>query len=376
MNDLMGIIYTSPEDFSLRDLTATRAVAALPVAGRYRAIDFMLSSMVNSGIRNVGLIVQKNYHSLMDHIGSGSSWDLHTRVDGLRILPPFMSQQNAGTYMGLVDALQSNMNYLRRSHQEYVIVASANAIINADLTDLLKKHMETGADMTVAYTKDLSSDIAGPDNGYRHAFMDFDAEGRLSGLEINPNAPSYPNMSIDLFVIRRKMLIYLVNRAVALGQKSVEEIMRDSLRTHDLSIRGYEFNGYYRLIETVTGYFKLNLELIDPEKREALFGSYPVYTKTRDEPPVKYMAGSGVHNSILGDGCVIEGTVENSVLFRGVHVARGAVVRNCVIMQDSYIMENAEVENVIFDKAVTIRSGGRLTGTPLFPIVVGKNVTL
>ncbi len=376
MNDVMGIIYTSPEDFALRDLTATRAVSALPLASSYRAIDFVLSSMVNTGVRNVGVIMQKNYLSLIDHLGSGHPWDLHTRVDGLRILPPTGVASMPGTYMGLIDALNANMNFLRRSHQEFVIVGYGNSILNADLNDLVLEHINTGADLTIAYTKDLSSDLAGPDSGNKPSFMKLDDKGRVTEIEINPNAPSFPNMAIDLFVIRRKLLMFLINRAVALGQKSMDELLRDSIRDHSLAVHGYEFNGFYRAIETVQGYFRLNLDLINPETRKALFGKLPVFTKTRNDPPAKYMDGSAVKNSLVGNGCIIEGTVENSVLFRGVHVARGAVVRNSVLMQDSYVMENAELENVIFDKDVTIRRSGRLVGQPLFPIVVGKGMTL
>ena len=377
MKDVMGITYNASEDLMLRELTSMRSVAALPVAGRYRVIDFVLSSMVNSGIRNVGVLMQKNYHSLIDHIGSGKEWDLHTRVDGLFILPPFTSAENAGTYNGLLDALHSNMSYLRRSRQEYVVIASGSVLLNANFDEMVQQHIESGADLTVGYTRDTSSDLAGPNAGYRHAFMQFNADGHLTNMEINPNAPSFENMGLTLFVVRRKLLIYLVDQGVSQGMHSM---YGDLIRTHMLSgtldIRGYEYKGFCRRIETVLGYYKLNMDIIRPEVRKALFDGNPVFTKTRDDAPTKYLAGSRVHNSLVGDGCVVEGTVENSVLFRGVRVEKGAVVKNCVIMQDSDILEGAELENVIFDKEVTIRRRGRLVGQPLYPIVVGKNTTL
>lgn len=376
MKDVMGIVYTGSEDLMLRELTSIRSVAALPVAGRYRMVDFVLSSMVNSGIRNVGVLMQKNYHSLIDHIGSGKEWDLHTRVDGLFILPPFMNGENAGTYTGLLDALHSNMSYLRRSRQEYVVIASGSVLMNADFEEMVQQHLSSGADITVGYTRDTASDLASHGGG-RHAFMQFDTEGRLTNMEINPNAPSFDNIGLDLFVVRRKLLIYLVDQAIAQGMHSM---YADLLRTHmlagSLDIRGFEYKGFARRIETVLGYYKLNMDIVRPEVRKALFGEHPVFTKTRDDAPAKYMAGSSVKNSFIADGCVIEGTVENSVLFRGVRVEKGAVVKNCVIMQDSDILEGAEVENVIFDKAVTLRRRGRLVGQPLYPIVVGKNTTL
>ena len=376
MNDIMGIIYTSQEDTSLRELTSVRAVAALPVAGRYRVIDFLLSSMVNSGIRNVGVIMQRNYHSLMDHIGSGKEWDLHTRVDGLFVLPPFMTPENNGSYVGMLDGLLNNMSYLRRSRQEYVVIVGGCNVFNARFDEMVDEHIASGADITLGYTRDTASDLA-PHSAFRHAFMQFDASGRLTAMEINPNAPSYENLGIDLFIIRRKLLIYLVDQAVAQGMHSMyADLIRSHMLAGTLDIRGVEYKGYCRRIETVQGYYGFNMEIINPAVRANLFGAGPVFTKTRDEPPARYAVGASVRSSLVADGCVVEGTVENSVLFRGVNVAKGAVVRNSILMQDSDVMEGAELENVIFDKAVTIRRRGRLVGQPLYPIVVGKNTTL
>lgn len=376
MKDVMGIIYTGSEDLMLRELTSSRSVAALPVAGRYRMIDFILSSMVNSGIKNVGVLMQKNYHSLIDHIGSGKEWDLHTRVDGLFLLPPFMTQGNEGVYRGLLDALRANMSYLRRSRQEYVVIASGSVLMNANFEDIVRTHIESGADLTVGYTRDTSSDLAGH-GAHSHAFMCFDSENRLTNMEINPNAPSYENMGLDLFVARRKLLIYLVDQAVSQGMHGMyEEMIRSHMLAGSLDIRGYEYKGFCRRIETVLGYYRMNMDVIRPEVSDSLFGENPVFTKTRDEAPAKYAARACVKNSLVADGCVIEGTVENSVLFRGVRVEKGAVVKNCVIMQDSDVLEGAELENVIFDKAVTIRRRGRIVGQPLYPIVIGKNTTL
>ncbi len=376
MKDVMGIIYTTNDDLSMRELTSVRSISALPVAGRYRLIDFALSSMVNSGIKNVGVLLQNNYHSLIDHIGSGKEWDLHTRVDGLFILPPFTNDENGGAYSGMLDALSANRSYLRRSRQEYVVIASGAVVLNANFEEMVQQHIDSGADITVGYTRDTSSDLANHVVN-RHAFMQFDAEGRLTNMEINPNAPSYDNLAIDLFVVRRKLLIYLVDQAVSQGKHSMlADMIRSHMTAGTLDIRGYEYKGFCRRIETVLGYYKLNMDVIRPEVRSALFGENPIFTKTRDDAPAKYMAGSSVKNSFVADGCVIEGTVENSVLFRGVRVEKGAVVKNCVLMQDSDILEGAEIENVIFDKAVTIRRRGRLVGQPLYPIVIGKNTTL
>lgn len=376
MKDVMGIVYTPGDDLNLRELTSRRSVSALPVAGRYRLIDFVLSSMVNSGIRNVGVFLQNHYNSLIDHLGSGKEWDLHTRVDGLFILPPPATDGHNGAYMGLLDALNANRFYLRRSRQEYAVIASGGVVFNADLGDIVQYHIDSKADITIGYTRDTSSDLASG-GGLRHAYMQFDADHRLVNMEINPNASNYENLGIDLFVVRRKLLIYLVDQAIAQGKHSlIGDVLRSYMESGTLDIRGYEYTGFCRRIETVLGYYRLNMELITPAARNALFGQNPVFTKTRDEPPAKYMAGASVRNSFVADGCLIEGTVENSVLFRGVRVGKGAVVRNSVIMQDSEIQEDSEVENVIFDKAVTLRRRGRLVGQPLYPIPIGKNTTL
>ena len=376
MKDVMGIIYTTKDDITMRELTATRAVAALPVVGRYRMIDFMLSNMVNSGIRNVGVIMQKNYHSLMDHLGSGKEWDLHTRNDGLFILPPFQTRENVGTYDGTLDALRSNIGYLRRSKQEYAIVTGSYFVFSTTFDDMLAAHMESGADITVMYTK------AGPDERLAtallggHAYLNVDAEGNLLDLEVGPNVPNYPNLSMNVVLMKRTLLVHLVDQAVAHGMHSLHrDLLSYYVRNRLLKIKGYEFKGYQRRIDSIPSYYQFNMDMLDENIRQEIFGKHPVYTKVRDEVPAKYAVGAVASNSLVADGCIIEGTVIGSVLFRGVRVRRGAVVRNSVVMQESDIQEDVEVENVILDKTVTIRSG-KLIGQRAYPIVIGKGMTL
>jgi len=374
----MGIIYTGKDNLTLRELTSQRSVAALPVAARYRIVDFLLSSMVNSGIRNVGIITQKNYHSLMDHLGSGKEWDLHTRNNGLFILPPFLTQENGGEYRGPLDALRYNFDYLRRSKQELVVLTNSNSVFNTNFQDLIEYHEKSGADITLMYgragaaTKDFGSS-----RSYQHTYVDVDETGTVVDMEINPNAASYDRVSMDVIVIKRTLLIHLADRAYAQGHTDLNrDLLRGIVKSGELVVKGYEFTGYWRRIETIKGYFNFSMDLLDGSVRKELFGAYPVYTKTRDDVPALYLDGAQVKNSLIADGCVISGTVENSIIFRGVRVRKGAVVRNCIIMQDSDIEDNVELENVILDKAVTVRSNGRLIGEKQYPIVIGKNVTL
>ena len=377
MKDVMGVIYTTKDDFALRELTSQRAVAALPVAGRYRVVDFVLSNMVNSGVRNVGVITQRNYHSLMDHLGSGKEWDLHTRNNGLFILPPFLTRENGGEYAGMLDALRANFDYLRRSRQELVILTGSNMIYTTSYEPMIAQHEATGADITLMYTPVDPSIMERSSNARAsHTFINVAEDGKVTDIEVDPNVATYGNISMGVLVLKRTLLIHLVDQAHAHGMHDLHaDLLRPNIESGALTVYGYKYDGYRRRIETIRSYFEMNMELLNKDVRKEVFGKQPVYTKVRDEVPVQYMEGAKVSNSLVADGCQIEGTVENCVLFRGVHIGRGAVVKNSIIMQSCDIGPNVELENVIFDKDVTIRSG-RLIGQKQYPIVIGKNVTL
>lgn len=378
MKDAMGIIYTTKDDLSLRELTSHRSVAALPVAGRYRIVDFVLSNMVNSGVKNVGVITQKNYSSLMDHLGAGKEWDLHTRNNGLFILPPFINDENGGEYTGVLEALRANFDYLRRSRQEMVILSGGNIVFSASFEPMLQAHVDSGADITVMYAKAAPGEMyLSSSKQDKHIYLNVGPGGKIQDMEINPNAANYDNMSMDVMIVKRTLLMHLVDQAFSQGMHDIYgDMLRGHIRTGMLDVRGYEYKGYYRRVETVNGYYRLNMDLLGRHCRKALFSDFPVYTKERDEVPAIYGPMAKVKNSLVADGCVIEGTVENCVLFRGVRIGRGAVVKNAIIMQDSYIEDSVEAEYVILDKAVTMRAHGRLIGQRQYPIVIGKNITL
>ena len=377
MKDVMGIIFTSKDDYALRELTSRRCVTAIPVAARYRLVDFLMSNMVNSGVRNVGVLMQGNYSSLMDHISGGKEWDLHTRNNGLFILPPVNAQSDGG-YQGSIDALKANVGYLRKSAQEMALVVGGNIIYNTRYDGMFEMHVKTHADITVMYTKvdPLTFDYSGSSKNDR-SFVNVAPDGTITDIEVNPNLITYPNVLMDVLLIKRTLLMQLIDTAAAHGYHHVNmDILRRIIIEKSMKVVGYRFDGYCRRIETIKSYFNMNMDLLKPEVRSELFEKNPVFTKTRDDPPARYMPGAKVINSIIADGCVIEGTVENSVIFRGTRIGKGAHIKDSIIMQDGYIGQNCELENTILDKDVTILAGGRVVGHKQYPIVLGKNITL
>jgi glucose-1-phosphate adenylyltransferase len=373
MKDVMGIIYTGENDARLRELTVTRAIAAMPVAGRYRVIDFLVSSMVNGGMKNIGVITQKNYHSLMDHLGSGKEWDLHGKNDGLHILPPFLTRENVGLYPGLLDALRSNSNFLLRSKQETLVLSNSNIIYNAHLDELVQYYKDTGADITLLYTKDPS--MKRDEYG---TYLSLDNSGNVTDMEVEPTHPVSDITYMQVLVVKRELLRDLVDKAVSHGFHSLDrDILLRLVQDKSAKINAYEYKGKAWQIDSVQSYFRFNMEVLDPEMRKGLFrDELPVFTKVRDEMPTYYGDNSTVINSLVADGCQIEGVVENSVLFRGVKIAAGSHVKNCIIMQDGQVHEGAYIENCILDKQSIIKRNARLIGPDAYPIVIGKDVVI
>ncbi len=373
MKDVMGLIYTGENDSRLRELTVTRAIAAMPVAGRYRVIDFLVSSMVNGGMKNIGVITQKNYHSLMDHLGSGKEWDLHGKNDGLHILPPFLTRENVGLYPGLLDALRSNNNFLIRSKQETLVLSNSTIIYNAHLDDLVQFYRDTSADVTLMYTKDptMKRDEYG-------TYLSLDKSGNVTDMEVQPTHPAYDDVYMGVLVIKRELLRDLVDKAVSHGLHSLDrDVLLRLVQDKSAKINACEYKGKCWLIDSVQSYFRFNMEILDPKLRKRLFrDELPVFTKVRDEMPACYGDNATVINSLVADGCQIEGTVENSVLFRGVKIAPGAYVKNCIIMQDGQAHEGAYIENCILDKQAVIKRNARLIGPEAYPIVIGKDVVI
>ncbi len=373
MTNTMGLILTGWKKHRLKDLSGIRSSSAIPVGGKYRAIDFVLSNMVNSGVTNVGVLTQYSFRSLMDHLGSGKEWDLDRRYDGLFIFPPSLAGDDSGWYRGSADAIYNNLSFLKRSNEDYVIIAQGNGIYKMLFDDMLAYHIEKDADITVAY-RDMS-DLP-KDELSQLGVLKLAEDGRVTDLQEKPLHPETVTGSMGVYVIRRERLIALLEECVAHGNYDfVKDIVIKKLDS--LNVYGYKFNGYWRSFNSIQMYYSCNMELLDPEVRRQLFlENGKIYTKVKDEAPSKYNEEAEVTNSIIADGCIIEGTVENSVLFRGVTVAKGAVVRNSIVMQASRIGENASLDFAILDKNVVMSNGRHLKGEPSWPIVVGKNAVV
>ena len=370
MKDVMGVIYTGEKDDFLRDLTKVRAIAAMPVCGRYRVIDFLVSSMVNSGMRNVGVIMQKNYQSLMDHLGSGKEWDLHGKNDGLFILPPFLNaDENNGVYKGSIDALHSNINYLRRSRQEYVLLSNSLIVYNANFTDAFAKFKASDADIMMLYTRNPAMQRAN-----YGAYLDVAEDGMIRDVEVDPTKPKYENTSMDIFIMKKSLLLELVDTGAAHRyHELLGDIILRSVRDNGMKVMGYEYTDLCYRLDSVENYLKFNMDCLDPEIRHQLFPEdRPVYTKVRDQLAARYMENANVINSMVADGSLINGTVEHSVLFRGVKIGKGAHVKNCIIMQDGVIEDGVYLENCILDKNVFIKAGEKVIGTKYYPVCVDK----
>ena len=372
----LGIIFPNSYDTLMPELANERLMASIPFASRYRMIDFVLSSMVNSGIDNVSLIVRKNYLSLLDHLGSGREWDLTRKNGGLNIVPPF-SMKTSKMYSGRVDALISIVNFLKRQKEEYVVMSDAHIAANVDFRAIIDAHIASGADVTVAYKKlglpTSNSDAFSSEEELYYTLKIED--GRVRKIKVNETGDGIHNVSMNIYVIKRTYLIELIAEAYVKGHTYFE---RDILlpQLEKINVQAYEFTGFTATFHDLRSYFKESMELLKEENLEGLFGPAPIYTKIRDDNPTRYITGAKVKNTMAADGCIIEGEVENCILFRGVKVAKGAKVKNCILMQDTVVGEDAELEYVITDKNVTITKDVELEGVANFPIYVGKGKTI
>jgi glucose-1-phosphate adenylyltransferase len=373
MRSLMGVILTGCKKPGLKELAEIRSASAIPVGGKYRAIDFPLSSMVNSGIRNVAIITQYSYRSLMDHLGSGKEWDLDRRKDGLFIFPPSAGNDDTGWYRGSADAMYKNIMYFSRSYEDFVVIAQGNCVYNMNFSSALDFHIKKKADVTLLYRNmnDYSADEL-----RQLGIVKVDSESRIIDLQEKPENPETTDGSLGIYIIERRLLIYMLEKSAARGQYDfVKDILTGNLDS--LRVYGYRYRGYWRSLNTVETYYKCNMEMLDPGLIYALFvRNGKIFTKVKDETPAKYNEEARVSNSIIADGCIIDGTVENSVLFRGVTVKRGARIKDSIIMQGSVVEEGASLEGVILDKNVMITKHRQLKGEGSWPVTVSKNAVV
>lgn len=375
--NVIGIIFPNSYDALVPELVGVRLMASIPFASRYRIIDFVLSSMTHSGIDNISVVVNKNYHSLMDHLGSGREWDLVRKNGGLHIFPPFAEKEVGAPYVGRASALANILDFLKSQKEEYVVMADTNIVVNFDFNAMLQAHMDSGADITIAYNEqELPKELLDYPTNDKIFYYTFDVEqGRIRKVYINPKTDGVQNTSMNVFVIGRELLIELVSAAYIQGRSF---FMRDVIMPQlgKLNVQAYKYTGYVARICGMKSYFAENMKLLDDYNLDALFAAAPIYTKIRGDNPTHYKDGAKVQNVMMADGCVIEGEVESSVIFRGVQVGKGAKIRNCILMQDTVVEAGANVEYLIADKNVTITAGKELKGTDTFPVYIEKYKTV
>jgi len=362
--NVLGLVFSSAYDKNLPEMTSIRTMGSIPFAGRYRLIDFVLSNMVNCGITKVGVITKSNYKSLMDHLGSGKAWDLSRKNGGMTILPPY--NLGNGVYGSRVEALSNVMNYIKDSRKDYVVLSDCNTVCNADLDKLIDYHIENGADITLAYA-----------NGKIPALDDVmvlktEADGRVSEITVSPRLDE-GKYAVNIIVISRVLLERLINDCQSMNLTHFE---KDVIQANAgvLKIYGFEVEGYVKTIDSLQSYYDVSMALVDGEFKNLFHKDRPVFTKVRDNMPSTYGINSDVKNCLIADGCIIKGKVENCIMFRGVRIEEGAVVKNSILMQGAYIGAGAKVNCVILDKNVAIKPIVELSGNKNYPVYVGKNI--
>ena len=367
MKGLHGIIFSYEKHNDLRELTLHRVPASVPFAGRYRIIDFVLSSMVNAGITDVGVVLDGNYQSLLDHLGSGKDWDLSRMHGGLRLLPPFSANQTRGNngIRGKMEALAGVRSYLEGIRQTHVVLADSDLIINIPLQDVYQAHLASGADITAVCTSsvDSESDVT---------FFRLDESGRVKEALFPLRDRTGCHRSLEIYILSKQLLLDLVDECMSHDQTSFRSAVLQA-KAGSLHIQGYVWDGYAAQIRSLKEYYDRSLELLDPAIRLEVFPAQrPIHTKERNDASTYVDTAGTCCNSLVADGCTIEGTVENSILFRGVSVARGAEVKNCILMQDTTVSRDAVLHHVIADKDVEVMDSRTLMGHDRYPMVIAK----
>lgn len=363
-NRILGLIFANTFETSNPELTASRTMGSVPFGGKYRLIDFPLSNMSNSGINNVGIITKSNFLSLMDHLGTGNAWDLAKRRSGLTILPPYHEH----AFNGLVETLYTLHGFIEHGNEEYVLIDHAGCVTNFNYRKMLEFHEQNGADITFAYSKKLS----GEEISEEGTAFELDETNRVTKVLLPSICDSSSTYVSGTFLIKKELLMKMVRALVA---ENKTDFTRDLLQPNvdKLKIYGFENTKYFALISSTKEYYKASMELMDPAIRADLFDpKHPIYTKVRDDMPSKYGLESSVKGSLIAQGCTIDGTVENSIISKGVSIGKGAHIKNCIIMQDTIIGENADLSHIIIDKDVTVGDNKTIIGCESYPMYIAK----
>ena len=365
--NVLGIIFAN--DANLDELTSKRTMASIPFAGRYRQVDFALSNLTCAGVRHIGLVSRSNYQSLMNHIGSGEEWGLELEQGGLEFLTPY-AMSTTDSYRGKLESLYSAMEFLTFSKDDdYVIMTDTAILCNIDIEKVLDSHIASGRDITIV-TK------AGVADGNRQLdlALKLDGNGEVSDIAVDYAAPADYLSSMDIFIMGKDWLVHQIKEHIARNRYHMDrDVVLGLWQAGQLSINVYPFEGVALYNESVDDYFRNSLTLVDPKVRHELFhGAHPIFTKVRDRVPSYYGDECSINNCIVADGCMLEGAAKNSILFRQVTIAPGAEVDNCIIMNDSVVGENSQLQYVILDKDVVVRPNAKLIGAPNAPIIIKR----
>ncbi|OBR63067.1 glucose-1-phosphate adenylyltransferase subunit GlgD [Paenibacillus oryzae] len=364
-HNVLGVINLIHESDELEALTQGRCLATVPFGARYRLIDFVLSSMVGSGISKVAVFAHTKYRSLMDHLGSGKHWDLQHRQSGLFILPPATDNIQEISRGDLYHFYQ-HRDYFNRSNLDYVVITRSHMVCNIDFEKVLAFHVEKGADITVV-CKQHDEELAG-----KARKVKMDEDGRITAIQDHYGRMLSDVSSMEMYIMRKDLLMELVETSLAQGQ---DHLVRHAIfsRLDALNVYAYMYEGYLGVVNTLASYYANNKRLLDPDVwRQLFYQPGPIFTKGKDEPPARYCEGSSVTNSLIANGCRIEGTVINSVIFRGVHVERGAVVKDSIVMQNGHIGSGSSIQYGILDKDVVIESNRDIRGAESLPFLAAK----
>ena len=367
----VGIIFSNIHDNNVPELARIRTLGSIPFGGRYRLVDFPLSNMVNSGINTVGIITKSNYQSLMDHVGSGKDWDLARKDGGVIILPPFGDMESSNLYNSRLEALKNITNFLFRADEDYVVMTDCDTVCRIDYNDIIEKHIQNHADITLVYKSRK------PNFDEKNATtLRIDENGRIVGVNYMRELEDREmNIFSNIFVLKKSLLQNIVMDSIAHNKKHfMTDIIAENVQS--MKIMAYKHEGFYACISSLQAYYESNLALLDVKNRQELFGDRSVFTKIRDSAPTKYGNTAVVKNSMIADGCLIEGEVENSIIFRNVKVGRGTVVKNSIIMQNTVLGENCTINCIIADKNVTIKDRKILSGSDNHPFYIGKGIMI
>ncbi|MCR4625912.1 MAG: glucose-1-phosphate adenylyltransferase subunit GlgD [Lachnospiraceae bacterium] len=362
----IGIVLAGGNASRMKELTNKRAVAAMPIAGSYRAVDFALSSLANSRVQKVAVLTQYNSRSLNEHMSSSKWWDFGRKQGGLYVFTPTITADNSFWYRGTADSIYQNIDFLRNSHEPYVVITSGDIIYKLDFNKVLEEHIENKADITIVCKR-----LGKHEDTSRYGIITTAEDGRITSFDEKPiGSEDEPLVSAGIYVIRRRQLIEMLERA---NEEERYDLVRDIIiRFKDVKkIYAFEHKAYWRNIASVNDYYDANMDFLNHDIRDYFFRQYPdVYSKVDDLPPAKYNAGAEVRNSLIASGTIVNGRIENSVIFKQVYIGNNCTIRNSIILNGVHIGDNTYIENCIVESKDTIKPGSNYTGQPGTPRIV------